>query len=223
MSCNTIYEPADIVIHVQGKGIVAREKSLVAFRKSDNKIVAVGTEAEASVWREAEDVIVMSPFRQGMIADFTVAEVLLSRLLTKVLGKRSIFRKRPAIAVCVPKGITPVEKAAILDALILARTDKVFLTETPMDQFIREFPGKFPAEYRKFRITVGITKEEPERYVEEKFREILTYAAQENISRERVDELMQRAKERGTDEIDKEQSDTNLIFPVKFSSAWRRR
>ena len=49
MSCNTIYEPADIVIHVQGKGIVAREKSLVAFRKSDNKIVAVGT--EASVWR----------------------------------------------------------------------------------------------------------------------------------------------------------------------------
>lgn len=209
MSCNTIYEPADIIVHVRGRGIVAKEKSLLAFRKSDNKIVAVGTESEASVWREAEDVSVMSPFRQGMIADYTVAEALLSHLLTKALGKRSVFRKMPAIAVCVPKGITPVEKAAIRDALIQARAGELFITETPMDQFIREFPEKFPAEYRKFRITVGITKEEPERYVEEKFREILTYAAQENISRGRVDELMQRAKEQRTEKIDEEQRDTN--------------
>lgn len=72
------YEPADIIIHIQGKGIVVKEKSLIAFRKNDDKIVAIGTEAEAAVWRETENVVVMSPFRQGTIEDYVLAEKLLS-------------------------------------------------------------------------------------------------------------------------------------------------
>lgn len=197
MCDNTLYEPADIIIYVQGEGIVVKEKSFLAYRKRDNKIVAIGTEAGTAVWRESEDVMVISPFRQGMIADYTVAEVLLSYLLTKALGKRSFFRRRPAIVICVPKGATPMEKAAFRDALIQARAGEVFITETPMDQFIREFPEKFPEEYRKFRVIVGITKEEPERYVEEKFGEILTYAAQESISQEKVYGLLQKSEGAG--------------------------
>lgn len=216
MSYDMLYEPADIIIHVQGKGIVLREKSLIAVRKDESKIVAVGTEAEA--WREAEDVMVLSPFRQGVIADYSVAEILLSRLLTKALGKRSIFRKKPAIAVCVPKGITPAEKVEIMNALIQARAGKVFMTENPVDRFIREFPEKFPAESGKFRITVGITKEEPERYVEERLKEVLAYAAQENISRERVCELFQRVREPESSERTAD-TDEYLIWPHWMSAA----
>lgn len=216
MGYDTLYEPADIIIYMQGKGIVLREKSLIAVRKDESKIVAVGTEAEA--WREAEDVIVLSPFRQGVIADYSAAEILLSRLLTRVLGKNSIFRKKPAIALCVPKGITPVEKVEILNALIQARAGNVFMTEIPVDRFIREFPEKYPAEYRKFRITVGIKKEEPERYVEERLREILAYAAQENISRERVCELLQRVREPESSDRTAD-TDEYLIYPHRMSAA----
>ena len=215
MSYDTLYEPADIIIHVRGKGIVLREKSLIAIRKDQSKIVAVGTDAEA--WKGSDDVIVLSPFRQGMIADYSVAGILLSRLLTKALGKNSIFRKKPAIALCVPKGITPVEKVELLNALIQAGADKIFMAEIPVERFIREFPEKYPAESEQFRIIVGITKEEPERYIEERLKGILAYAAQENISREMVCELLQRIRE---PENRERTADTEeyLIFTNRMSS-----
>lgn len=87
-----------------------------------------------------------------------------------------------------------MEKRAIIDALFQAGAKEIFITDIPVEQFIREFPDKYPNEYKKFKITVGITKDEPERYIEEKHKDIMIYAGEENISQERVCELLQKVK-----------------------------
>lgn len=195
MCHNLSWEPADIIIHVQGKGIVLKEKSVIAYSKKDNKIVAIGTEAEQLKGKDTDNLIVMSPLRQGLVEDYTAAGKLFSLLFTMAFGKRSIL-KRPAVAICVPKGITPVEKMAIKDMMLFyIRAKDVLIVDTPAEEFIREFSEKSPNEYRKFKIIVGITKDEPERYVEEQLRNTLMYAKQEQIPQERVFELLQRLKE----------------------------
>ncbi len=188
-----LYEPADIMIHIQGKGIVVREKSVVAFQKSDNKIIAIGTEAYGMADKNMEDLVVISPLRQGIVADFTVAVKLFSYLLKKALGKKPIFKK-PAVAVCVPKGITAVELVALQDVLMIAGAKELIVTDHPMEEFLREFPEKSPKEYKKFKITIGITKDEPELYIKERMREIQEYAGREQISQEKVCELLQGLK-----------------------------
>lgn len=188
-----LYEPADIMIHIQGKGIVVREKSVVAYQKSDNKIIALGTEAYGMAGKDMEDIVVTSPLRQGIVADYVVAVKLFSYLLIKAIGKKPILKK-PAVAVCVPKGITHVELVALHDVLMMARVKELFVTDHPMEEFLREFPEKCPEEYKKFKITIGITKDEPELYIKERMREILEYAGREQISQEKVCELLQGLK-----------------------------
>ena len=187
------YEPADIMIHVQGRGIVLKEKSLIAYQKKDDKIVASGTEAEQMVGQGMEDIVVVSPLRQGMVADYAVAVGLFSHMFMKALGKRPILR--PAVAVCVPKGITSVEKQAIKEVLLQAVASEVMVTDIPAEEFIREFPVKFPKAYQKFKIIVGIMKDEPERYVEERLRDMLAYARQEQIPQERVHALFREVQQ----------------------------
>lgn len=180
-----LYEPADIMIHIQGKGIVVREKSVVAFQKSDSKIIAIGTEAYDMAGKNMEDIVVTSPLHQGIVADFTIAVKLFSYLLIKAIGKKPILKK-PAVAVCIPKGITEVELVALQDVLTMARVKDLFVTDHPMEEFLKEFPEKCPEEYKKFKITIGITKEEPELYIKERMRETLEYAGREQISREKL-------------------------------------
>ncbi len=187
---NISYEPADIMIHVQGRGIVLKEKSLIAYQKKDNKIVASGTEAERMAEQGMEDIVIVSPLRQGMVADYIVAVGLFSHMFMKALGKRQILK--PAVAVCVPKGITSVEKQAIKEVLVQSVASEVLVSDIPAEEFIREFPAKFPKAYRKFKIIVGIMKDEPERYVEERLRDMMSYAGQEQIPRERVYALLQK-------------------------------
>lgn len=178
-------EPADIIIHVRDRGIVLREKSLVAFRRDNNKIVAIGTEAERMIGVDTENIVVMSPLRQGMVADALAAQKLFSGLVVRALGKKPFLK--PPVVVCVPKGITEVEKRAITDVLVWgAGAKEVLVADTPAMEFIKEFPEKLPDLYRKYKIIIGITKEEPERYIEERLRDILAYAGQEQIPPERV-------------------------------------
>lgn len=189
----TLYEPADIIVYMQGKGIVIKEKSVVAYQKSDDKIIAVGTEAYGMAGKGREDIAVVSPLRQGIVADFHVAAALFSHMLTKAIGKRPILK--PAVAVCTPEGITPVEKKALEEVLMVAGAKELFITDIPAEKFIREFPDKFPKEFRKYKIIIGITKDEPEHYVRERLRDILAYALQERIPQERVYELLLGLKE----------------------------
>lgn len=194
MESETVYEPADIVIYVRDKGIALREKSLVAFRRNDGKIMAFGTEAEGMIGKDPENIVVMSPLRQGMIADFTVAEKLFSMLLMKALGKRPLIK--PSVAVCVPGGITEVEKKALEDALILGGGAKeILFADTPAEIFTDEFFEKCSEPYTRCKIIIDITKNEPERYVEERLRDVLTYARQERIPPERVGVLLQELRD----------------------------
>ena len=183
------YEPADIIIHVQGRGIVLKEKSLIAYQKKDDKIVASGTEAERMAEQGMEDIAVVSPLRQGMVADYVVAVGLFSHLFMKAFGKRPILK--PAVAVCVPKGITPVEKQAIKEVLLQSVAREVLVSDLPAEELIQEFPARYPKTYQKFKIIVEIMKDEPERYVEERLRDMFAYAGQEQIPRERVYALLQ--------------------------------
>ncbi len=194
------YEPADIIIYIQGRGIVLKEKSLIAFRKNDDKIVACGTEAERLAGREGkdmEDIVVMSPLRQGMAAEFPEARALFSYLLGKALGKKPTARRpilgRPT-AVCVPKGITSVEKKAVEEILIDAGAGEVLISDIPAEEFIRQLP-EHPKLYHRLKIIVGIAKEEPERYIKERLRGILEYAEQEKISQERIYALLQEMEQ----------------------------
>lgn len=197
MNCPTVYEPADISIYVQGRGMVLKEKSVMAYQKSDGKIVAYGTEAEQMVGNNAADIEVMSPLRRGMIADYCVAAKLFALLITKALGKdgRSSLlwnRKYRRVVLCVPQKITEVEKKALEDLMRWeVRAKQVLIVDMPAEEFIRVFPETYPDEYRKYKIIVSITKDEPERYVEELLRDVLTYAEQKQISVEKVCELLQ--------------------------------
>ena len=130
------WEPADVVIHIQGMGTVLREKSLVAYEHESGKILAFGTEAERMFGMEEQGIRVVSPLRQGMVEDYAVAVQLFTCLLQKAVGKRSW--RRPGIAVCVPRGITPVDKKAMEDALLQAGAKEVVLQEFPLKQFLME-------------------------------------------------------------------------------------
>ncbi len=192
MSYEIPYEPADIIIHVPGKGIVLKEKSLIAIQKADNKVVAVGTEVERIAERDLGDIEVISPLRQGMIADYPAAEVMFSMLLMKALGKKRKIRiLKPAVVVCMPKGITSVEEMAVKDAFSMAASE-VLIADVPAEDFIRENCEKSPKLYQKYKVIIDIAKDDPERYVEERLRDILAYAAREKISSEKMCALLQK-------------------------------
>lgn len=189
MNQNTVYEPADLIIYVRGRGIVLREKSLVAYRGDDGKIVAFGSEAERMIGKDAENLVIMSPLRQGRVADYCVATMLFSMLLVKALGKKPLLK--PAVVVCVPRGSTEVEKKALEEALIYGKCVKELLfTELSVGEVIDGFEEKDFNLYRKYSVIIGIGKNEPERYIEQWLREILAYGAQEGIGPERVSAMM---------------------------------
>lgn len=170
------YEPADIVVYIPDKGIVLKEKSLVAFYPETGKIAAFGKEAENISSGNPKGISVVSPLRQGMIADYMMAVKLFSHLLLKAFGKKT-FRK-PAVGICVPKGITEVEKKAMEDVFIQAGARDIFITDIPVKEFVKEFP-KLSS---KYKIIIGITKDEPEKYIMEEISQIFKYAQQEGIS-----------------------------------------
>lgn len=198
MDCHTIHEPADVSIYIPGKGTVLKEKSILAHQKSDGKILAFGAEAERLAQKDAPDVEVTSPLRLGMVADYCVAAKLFALLIAKALGKdgkKSLFwnRKCRGVVVCVPQGMTEVEKKALEDLMLWeVRAKKVLIVDVPAEEFIREFQEKDPKEYGQYELIIGITKEEPERYVEEMLRDVLQRAEGWQVPRERVCELLRK-------------------------------
>ena len=134
----------------------------------------------------------ISPLRQGMIADYSVAVALFTHLLYKALGKKP-FRK-PAIAICVPDNITEVEKKTIEDIFIQIGARELMFIDFPIEQYMKEMPEKFPKEYKRFKIIIEIAKDNSEAYIAEELENILQYARKQNISIERVAELFQAKK-----------------------------
>ena len=121
---------ANILVYLAGEGVVLNEPTVVAVRADDNKVVAVGTEAREMLGRTPGNIIATRPLKDGVIADYVITEAMLSYFIDKVAG-RSRF-SRPEVMVCIPSGVTQVEKRAVLDATAAAGAGSVYLIEEPL-------------------------------------------------------------------------------------------
>lgn len=121
---------ATVLIYVKGKGIVLREPSVVAMERDTKKILAIGTEARKMLGRTPGNIIATRPLREGVIADYDVTEAMLKSFISRVSGSR--FFSRPRVMVCVPAGVTTVEKRAVIEAAIEAGARSATLIEEPL-------------------------------------------------------------------------------------------
>ena len=121
---------ASILVYIKGKGVVLKEPSVVAFDRNTNRIKAIGEEARLMLGRTPGNIVAVRPLRQGVISDYNVTEKMLKYFIQKAVGKTR-FRK-PIISVCVPSGVTEVEKRAVEEAVAQAGAREVYLIEEPM-------------------------------------------------------------------------------------------
>src|SRR5437764_5760757 len=120
---------ANVLVYVRGRGIVLNEPSVVAVT-DDNKIVAVGDEARQMLGKAPASITVVRPMRDGVIADYVRTEGMLRYFIRRITGTMSIFR--PEVMVCIPAGITSVEKRAVHDAAVPDGAKRAFLIEEPI-------------------------------------------------------------------------------------------
>jgi len=121
---------ANTHVYVKGRGIVLREPSVVAIRRDTGSILAVGEEAKKMIGRTPGNIIAIRPMKDGVIADFDVTQIMLRHFISKAYRRRAFFL--PQVVVCVPSGVTEVEKRAVLDATKQAGAKEAFLIEEPM-------------------------------------------------------------------------------------------
>lgn len=181
------YEPADITVYLQDRGLVLKEKSLVAYDSITGKIAAMGIQAEQMML--AGSLVLRSPLRQGAVADYDMAVVLFTYVLRKALGRRLL--RKPAVAVCVPQGITNVERRALEDVISRAGAGPLIISDLPAQQLMRSLPQQDISLYRKLKLVIGIEKDNPEHYVTEQLSHTLNYARRTGISQERVAKLLE--------------------------------
>ena len=121
---------ANILVFVKGKGVVLNEPSVVAIDKDKDKILAVGEEARQMIGRTPGNIIAVRPLKEGVIANYTITQKMLDYVVGKVSGKS--FFSKPRIMVCIPTGVTSVEKRAVLEATMQAGASKTYLIEEPL-------------------------------------------------------------------------------------------
>ncbi len=122
---------ASVLVYIKGKGIVLQEPSVVAIDKNTDQILAVGVEARKMLGRTPGNIVATRPLKDGVISDYEVTERMLRYFIQKTCGRRPILFK-PKIIVCVPSGVTEVEKRAVIDATTEAGGGKTYLIEEPI-------------------------------------------------------------------------------------------
>lgn len=121
---------ANTLVYLGGEGIVINEPTVVAVTAEENKVVAVGKEAKEMLGRTPGNIVAMRPLRDGVIADYTVTEAMLSYFIDKACGSSRFFK--PEVMVCIPSGVTQVERRAVLDATMSAGAKVAYLIEEPL-------------------------------------------------------------------------------------------
>jgi rod shape-determining protein MreB len=125
---------ANTLIFVKGEGIVCNEPSVVAVQRDtrgSRRVLAIGAEAKKMLGRTPGSIVALRPLKDGVIADFEITQAMLSYFIRKVHGNRKTL-VRPRIVICVPFGITPVEKRAVKESAESAGAREVYLIEEPM-------------------------------------------------------------------------------------------
>jgi len=121
---------ASVLIYVKGKGIVLREPSVVAVNRNTGEIIAIGEEARVMLGRTPGNIVAVRPLRNGVISNFHDTERMLRYFLRKVIGRRLFFK--PRVMICVPSGVTEVERRSVIEAAEEAGARHTYLIEEPM-------------------------------------------------------------------------------------------
>jgi len=121
---------ANTLVYLAGEGIVLNEPTVVAVTAEDNRVVAVGKEAKEMLGRTPGNIVAQRPLRDGVIADYTITEAMLSYFIDKATGKARFFK--PDVMICIPSGVTQVERRAVLDATMAAGARAAYLIEEPL-------------------------------------------------------------------------------------------
>ena len=105
---------ANVLVYIKGKGIVMNEPSVVAINQDTDEILAVGEEARQMLGRTPSNIIAVRPLRDGVVSDYDITERMLKYFIKKTCGSGRFFK--PKIMICVPSGVTDVEKRAVKEA-----------------------------------------------------------------------------------------------------------
>lgn len=120
------------LVYMKGKGIILREPSVVAMKNNRKNILAVGEEAKKMIGRTPGNIIALRPLKDGVIADYNTTEIMLKYFIQKTIPQGMIFHHSPKLIICIPCGITEVEKRAVEEAAKSAGAREVLLLEEPM-------------------------------------------------------------------------------------------
>ena len=120
---------ASVLVYIKDKGIVINEPSVVAIDMNTNKILEVGEEARKMLGRTPGNIVAIRPLRDGVISDFDITEKMLKYFIKKAVGNSIV---KPRVIICVPSGVTEVEKRAVLEASMNAGSKKTYLIEEPV-------------------------------------------------------------------------------------------
>ena len=123
---------ANVLIYVDGKGIVVREPSVVAVDKNTGKIIQVGAAARNMLGRTPGNVVAMHPLKDGVISDHEMTVQMLQELFKKAASKSFLFTPKPRVVISVPSGVTEVEERTVINAAIEAGARRVYLIEEPL-------------------------------------------------------------------------------------------
>lgn len=121
---------ANILVYVPRKGVVLNEPSVVAVSEDDKKILAVGKEAKTMIGRTPDDIIAYRPMKNGVIADYRVAEAMLSYCIRKSMGNFNLVK--PDVLISVPAGVTSTERRAVVEAAIRAGAKNAYVVKEPI-------------------------------------------------------------------------------------------
>lgn len=121
---------ANILVYLRGKGIVLREPSVVAMSTVTKRVLAVGEEARLMIGRTPGNIVAIRPMSDGVIADYTTTQKMLEYLIARVCGRKRILK--PRVLVCVPSGVTNVERRAVIQAARSAGAREAYTIEEPM-------------------------------------------------------------------------------------------
>ena len=121
---------ANSLVYVAGSGIIMNEPTVVAVSTIDNRVLAVGNEAKEMLGRTPGNIVATRPLRDGVIADYVITEAMLRFFIDKVCGSSRVFK--PEVMVCVPAGVTSVERRAVMDATLSAGAKIAYLIDEPL-------------------------------------------------------------------------------------------